>query len=565
MSKTWKWTDANFCSLPSHTTVFGSAKPQTNVYSHSKVADPGGSNKLLLASLSGKFIYIEYQKHFDNLIPTSKEIQFTYIPADAEIISLDVISRSSHRKTLIVGVTFLKVKQSEESESTTLTQYLNLYSSLQPGEECLLESVAQEVVSIELNFTPYQLTHTELIQGDCRETVFLLSGSDQCIHMYREVVCFSTIQRFPQNFGEEVAVNEMFPESTKITGCVHWLDIKYKDNFSQRLSVLGQQDGAVIVSVVDVLKSEILRTWSTMHDSPITRVKIFRLESDISPPSCLNSLQGFTPCPEDEKDKTIYDVLVLSALETSVMYSDVFNQGFTKEVTLPDSDKYDVPLCVCILDIDFDGQDEVLVGTYGQELLAYKWYDDGEYMGNENKSEHSSPSKDDPLRNRHKSMECKSSVAQDTSVISPKSKSQENITSILENLKRRGSLDRYENEEFQGQSETSKSGFRLLWKHSFPCPVMGVAKLDIVGDGMDDLIVITLNGVHIIQPDLGDIYKMCLERLQSVTKSVFPEVGKDEKYSPVKDSDQDTLIKDVIEKPVKDDINGTLIKGDDKT
>ena len=34
-----------------------------------------------------------------------------FASADAEVISLDVISSSSHGKSLIVGVTFLKVKQ----------------------------------------------------------------------------------------------------------------------------------------------------------------------------------------------------------------------------------------------------------------------------------------------------------------------------------------------------------------------------------------------------------------------------------------------------------------------
>ena len=68
--RSWKWTDAHFCSLPS----------QTNIYGCSKVVGAGMSKKLLVASLVGKFYTIEYQRIFDKLTPSTKEVQFTYIP-----------------------------------------------------------------------------------------------------------------------------------------------------------------------------------------------------------------------------------------------------------------------------------------------------------------------------------------------------------------------------------------------------------------------------------------------------------------------------------------------------
>ena len=45
----------------------------------------------------------------------------------------------------------------------------------------------------------------------------------------------------------------------------------------------------------------------------------------------------------------------------------------------------------------------------------------------------------------------------------------------------------------------SSSSFRLLWQRSFPCPVMGIHHLDIMGDGMEDLVIVTLKGLHILQ------------------------------------------------------------------
>ena len=82
--RSWKWTDAHFCSLPS----------QTNIYGCSKIIGSGVTKKLLIASLVGKFYTIEYQRIFDKLTPSTKEVQFTYIPGK-------VISNFEQRKIYI--------------------------------------------------------------------------------------------------------------------------------------------------------------------------------------------------------------------------------------------------------------------------------------------------------------------------------------------------------------------------------------------------------------------------------------------------------------------------------
>ena len=35
-------------------------------------------------------------------------------------------------------------------------------------------------------------------------------------------------------------------------------------------------------------------------------------------------------------------------------------------VTLPDSDDFDCVTCTCIADVDWDGSNEIILGTYGQ-------------------------------------------------------------------------------------------------------------------------------------------------------------------------------------------------------
>ncbi len=39
---------------------------------------------------------------------------------------------------------------------------------------------------------------------------------------------------------------------------------------------------------------------------------------------------------------------------------------------MPRSDDYDVPTSLAVCDVDFDGEKEIVIGTFGQELLLYK-------------------------------------------------------------------------------------------------------------------------------------------------------------------------------------------------
>ena len=44
----------------------------------------------------------------------------------------------------------------------------------------------------------------------------------------------------------------------------------------------------------------------------------------------------------------------------------VLECGLSQALTLGDSDKYDCALCGCVADVDLDGSNEVIIGTYGQ-------------------------------------------------------------------------------------------------------------------------------------------------------------------------------------------------------
>ncbi|KAB0398446.1 hypothetical protein E2I00_014834, partial [Balaenoptera physalus] len=250
----------------------------------------GGRGELLAATLKGKVLGFRYQDLRQKIRPVAKELQFNYIPVDAEIVSIDTFNKSPPKQGLVVGITFIKV-------------------------------------------------------GDQLETVFLLSGNDPAIHLYKEN---EGLHQF-----EEQPVENLFPELTNLTKT------------------------------------------------------------------------------EDRPQQEEYSVLVAGMLEPAVVYRDLLSRGLEDQLLLPGSDQFDSVLCGLVTDIDLDGRPEVLVATYGQELLCYKYC---------------SPERGLPGAQR---------------------------------------------------------GFRLLWQRSFSSPLLAMAHVDLTGDGLRELAVVSLKGVHILQVARG--------------------------------------------------------------
>uniref|UniRef100_A0A8D3A0B6 Kaptin n=1 Tax=Scophthalmus maximus TaxID=52904 RepID=A0A8D3A0B6_SCOMX len=363
---------------------------QSNIYGLSQA----GEHELLAATLKGKVVCFRYQELQHKIRPVAKEVQFTYIPVDAEIVSIDAFNKSPPNRGLVVGITFIK------DSGDKATPFLNIYCDYEPGSEFNLESIAQSCLNLELQFTPFQLYHTE-VQCDAGgiETVFLLSGHDQRIHLYKEN---ASLHQF-----EEQPVERLFPELQQLPSNVLWLDMLSVAG-GRRISAFGCQNGCVGLAVVDQTGPEVLQSWRVQFDSPISAVLLFPLSCHTSPHQPSVEMEG-------------YNLLVTSTIEMAVVYRDVQECGLSRSMCLSGSDQWDAVLCALVIDLDFDGQKEVLLGTYGQELLCYKFHPAG----------------------------C-------------------------------------------GQ-------FQLQWRRSFKSPLLSIIYLDLTGDGLRELAVLTVKGLHILQ------------------------------------------------------------------
>ncbi|XP_040511069.1 KICSTOR complex protein kaptin isoform X1 [Gallus gallus] len=344
---------------------------QSNVYGLAALPGAGG---LLAATLKGKVLHFRYQHLRHKLRPVARELQFTYIPVDAEIVSIGCFQKSAPKRGLVVGITFIKDSGDKPSP------FLNIYCDYEPGCEFDLDSVAQSCLNLELRFTPLQLCHAEVHIGDRCDTVFLLSGTDPGIHLYREN---EGLHQF-----EEQPLHELFPELQELPSsvpvvssqCPHtilvsprlhrapplspplsrsalWLDVCTVPSSRRRLTAVGCQSGYVRVAHVDQDTRAVLQSWSIQQDGPISTVLLFPLEEPDDDGDVAGGHRGADdvgPSAPGPEPTPHYSLLVASTIEMSVVYRD----------------HHDAVLCAMLACTALDGGREVLLGTYGQELLC---------------------------------------------------------------------------------------------------------------------------------------------------------------------------------------------------
>ena len=143
------------------------------------------------------------------------------------------------------------------------------------------------------------------------------------------------------------------------------------------------------------------------------------------------------------------DVVVGGALGYAAVYNDVKNVGIDQQEPeiLPKSRLYDSVLCSHVADLSWDGCKNIAIGTYGQELLVYEKVKEGQ-----------------GLREKEQSP------------IEPESTAQ--------------------------LGSSSSGRYRVKWQRTFAHPLYSIDTGDFNQDGVDELVVNSLRGIHILQPDL---------------------------------------------------------------
>ncbi|TGZ48838.1 hypothetical protein CRM22_010955 [Opisthorchis felineus] len=389
-----------------------------------------------------------------------KSLDFVYLPGDSDIVCINAL-QDEMTKEYIVGIGF--VTDQEKG-------YLNIYgsSSQERLSECYLRYS-------ELSCVPLQLTHTYYISPTSSQLqwAFLLSrgrpfASSSSTAMNESPICVfarlcdteagaanvkegssgsSSVSNSHGTHNESVdsvygelsltSSFSLFPE----LACIPRTTILYMDFMlptstpSIRLSAFGGQDGWFGAYRTDMKQGVLLQKLEFSHDSAITSVRLFNPCLGLTDDSCSN-------------DTDRWDLLVCSAFEAAVVYSNIFRNdclGLSNQLVLPHSTEYDHVNCASVGDFDFDGILELVLGTFGQTLLFYRWKPD----------------------------------AGDNAV-----------------------------------SESTKGSYELVAQRSVIGPVHCLSPpLDIVGDGLKSLVILTNRGLHVYRHKIDSVLDLLKKRL----------------------------------------------------
>ncbi|KAM4754917.1 KICSTOR complex protein kaptin-like, partial [Cyanocitta cristata] len=207
---------------------------------------------------------------------------------------------------------------------------------------------------------------------------------------------------------EEQPVQLLFPELQDVPSNVLWLDVQPVPGSGHRLSALGCQSGFVRVARVDQDSRAVLQSWSVQLDGPISTVLLF---------------PAAPGAPTDPEDR--WSLLVSSALEAAVVYRRILRRGLAEPLELRGAPAPTPSSAPKSPTSTSTAAAEILLGTYGQELLCYKYF---------------------------------------------------------------GAIP-------AGPANSGRSGARR-----FPSPLLALEPLDLTGDGLREIAVVCLGGLHVLQP-----------------------------------------------------------------
>ena len=339
---------------------------QGNTYSTTTITQ-SHTTKLIVATINRKVFCMELSmSHCARpcgcvVVPQSQEIQFTYIPSGAEIISIDAFNRSKHEEDFVIGVTIIK-----SAESGSAGQYLNIYSdsnwdNFSDSRPFQLENLAQNCVSLLLDFIPYQLSHCRVEDT----TVWLLGGSDRRLHIYSEDTA--------KHMYMEVDPGAVLPELARTLPSVPmWTDITLRGPV--RVSATGCEDGTLVVTKIRVNDPDSLETFEKQFDGPLVSTRLFSLTPDpLTPPPYLKVK---TDIAETQMSPSL-NLCVSHSLGETQVFHNILDCGLAQSSLLPGSDLHDIVTSLCVADVEMRGRQSLILGTYGQQILCYDAGEDG--------------------------------------------------------------------------------------------------------------------------------------------------------------------------------------------
>ncbi|KAF9300869.1 hypothetical protein BGZ74_007407 [Mortierella antarctica] len=420
--------------------VVSPARTKTSIFT--------SSGALAFQNLPARYALVAAGSMVKCFLGLEESFEFTVCGSDnQEIVSMDAFERVDDRGCqLVITVAIAKAEDQAQFEircygaNTFGTSIKDLFLGL---------PCSKDVQTIPVSWAPTKITHAPL-DDDPFEMAILVGGSDSCVHFY--------LQDESSGVYSEKSIESYFSVLSSFPYCEYCvLSLTIKDYPTCRVVAAGTQNGTLNLGIIprDPVTLKLDRANAKSHTivlfAPITTLTIFT-----------SRVQTHNAPAQDSHPPEGIHLLVTCAIEQVWVYSDIDTHGLLKRTDLAECSYHDSILAAHVMDADWDGHNELLIGTYGRQLMVFKGLPSGQvpYSNAAYASSHAS------------------------------------------HLHQQHHLHQHHNYSLEKNDHTEPRGnFGMTWNRRFASPVYGISSADLNDDGLEELIITTLNGVSFFVPD----------------------------------------------------------------
>ncbi|CAF1282766.1 unnamed protein product [Adineta ricciae] len=297
-----------------------------------------GNQEIFLIGLDGLGIIVEYLQKTNECKAYSVSLQD--FQADCRILSVEILPTTKYNTTpaLIYGY----AKTTGISNSDDGTSFC--FDRVQIVDNTIKSSVQNRSLTFAPKFLKTIITKN-LTTND-NEVILVVAGGEKLVFFSEKN------ERVLQDITK--IIDLYLPELSHTSGNVCAMDIVTisdleTNQLKQRLIACGHSNGLLDLYITDV--------------QPDGTVKIVHKTREFD--SFISSVKFFYHNKKPLNDEQPH-LLVTSSLEPAVIYRNVTLNIFADPVVLSGTETQDCITSSCVCDIDLDGKNEVLLGTFGK-------------------------------------------------------------------------------------------------------------------------------------------------------------------------------------------------------
>ncbi|CAF1314333.1 unnamed protein product [Adineta steineri] len=300
-----------------------------------------GNQQIFLIGLDGAGVGVEYNQGTNEC--KSYPITLQDFQSDCRILSVEILPISKHNTSPAIIYGYAKTTGPSNSDDCTSFYF----DRVQIVDNNTKSSMQNRPMTYAPKFLKTIITKN--VTTNENEVILVVAGGDK-LSFYSE-----KNERSLQEINR--IIDFYLPELKHTTGNVCAMDIltisdPQTNQLKQRLIACGHSNGLLDLYITEV----------PTDGSPKTVHKTLEYDSFIS------TVKFFYHNQKPREDEQPH-LLVTSALEQAVIYRDVIKNHLTDSVVLTGTDSQDCITSSCICDIDLDGKNEIILGTFGKSCF----------------------------------------------------------------------------------------------------------------------------------------------------------------------------------------------------